>query len=520
MRTSDLIESCKRGDKAALGELYGLYSKRMMKIVCHYITDWSIAQDILHDGFLIVFSRINQLRDASKLEYWMGSIMKNLSLQYLKETDFFQLLTDDFDTPEIPDFEESISMEELETMINRLPIGYRKVFKLAVLEHKTHKEIGKLLGISEQTSGSQLFHARVMLRKMITEYRIETGLIAIILVWTLGLLIRNDENTDQSRQTEDSILLSKISQPTIKINKNDDKQTEITNNNLNFHRTNKPNIIIVKTEGESDAISYDHNKKDEIVISEIADTADSSSKMIAHDKEDSIPCNIRMKINTNCQQMVYSLPSSCNKGIEISVMGNILGHGSINNSVIPSLDNPNLTNPGEIVEETVVYDYPLTFSVNISKILSDRWNLESGIQFSLLKSQKSMTTKNGNNMISATSQEISAYYIGIPLRFRYRFHSVGKISLYSGIGGNVYFPVKGKLHTVGMNGENDKGQFNPSVQWAINGCLGIEYHFTPNLGLFAEPSINYHFRSTMPYPIIWQDKPFNLSIPVGLRLTW
>ena len=62
--------------------------------------------------------------------------MKNLSLQYLKETDFIRLLTDDFDTPDIPDFEESISMEELETMINRLPIGYRKVFKLAVLEHK------------------------------------------------------------------------------------------------------------------------------------------------------------------------------------------------------------------------------------------------------------------------------------------------------------------------------------------------------------------------------------------------
>jgi len=486
----------------------------MMKIVCHYVTDWSIAQDILHDGFLIIFSRISQLRDASKLEYWMGSIMKNLSLQYLKETDFIRLLTDDFDTPDIPDFEESISMEELETMINRLPIGYRKVFKLAVLEHKTHKEIGKLLSISEQTSGSQLFHARVMLRKMITEYRIETGLIAIILVWMLGLLIRNNENT------EDSILLSETPQSNTETIKNDDKQAKISNNNLYHKYTKEPNIVTAKTKGESTTTLYEHNKKDEVVFKEIADSANSSSKMIAHDKEDSIPCNLRMKINTNCQQTAYSLPSSCNKGVEISVMGNILGSGNINNSVIPSLGNPDLTNPGEIVEEKVVYDYPLTFSVNISKTLSDRWSLESGIQFSLLKSQKSITTKNGNNVVSATSQEISAYYIGIPLRFRYRFLSIDKISLYSGIGGNVYFPVKGKLHTVGINGENDKGQFNPSVQWDINGCLGIEYHFMPNLGLFVEPSINYHFKSTMSYPIIWQDKPFNFSIPVGIRLTW
>ncbi|MDE7374421.1 MAG: sigma-70 family RNA polymerase sigma factor, partial [Odoribacter sp.] len=196
MGTANLIDLCKQGDKTALGELYHTYSKRMMKVICHYVTDWSIAQDILHDGFLIVFSRIGQLKDVSKIEYWMGTIMKNLSLQYLKETDFSLLSTDDFDIPDIPEFDESIPMEELETIINRLPIGYKKVFKLAVLEQKTHKEIGKLLGVSEQTSGSQLFHARIMLRKMITEYKIEMGLLLVGLVFISGFFMRNYHRAD------------------------------------------------------------------------------------------------------------------------------------------------------------------------------------------------------------------------------------------------------------------------------------------------------------------------------------
>ena len=142
MKTINLIEllkRCKKGDKEALGLLYTTYSRRMMRVICHYIPDLDAAQDILHDGFLIIFSRINQLRNAEKLEYWMGTIMKNLALQYLKEQDFIQLLTEEYDTPDIPDFEESITIEEMEIMINRLPVGYQKVFRLAVLENKTHK---------------------------------------------------------------------------------------------------------------------------------------------------------------------------------------------------------------------------------------------------------------------------------------------------------------------------------------------------------------------------------------------
>lgn len=59
----ELLERCKKGDKEALGLLYKTFSRRMMRVICHYIHDLDAAQDIFHDGFLIIFSRISQLQN-------------------------------------------------------------------------------------------------------------------------------------------------------------------------------------------------------------------------------------------------------------------------------------------------------------------------------------------------------------------------------------------------------------------------------------------------------------------------
>lgn len=151
----------------------------------------------------------------------MGAIMKNLSLRYLKEQDFIQLLTEDYDTPDIPDFEESITMEELEIMINRLPGGYQKVFRLAVLENKTHKEIAKLLGISTQTSGSQLFHARAMLREIIVKHKLEKGMVILAII-IIAMIFQHNQN-DHRVQT--------ISEPTkLRTEKNNDIENKVEQN--------------------------------------------------------------------------------------------------------------------------------------------------------------------------------------------------------------------------------------------------------------------------------------------------
>ncbi|MDE7374422.1 MAG: porin family protein, partial [Odoribacter sp.] len=180
-------------------------------------------------------------------------------------------------------------------------------------------------------------------------------------------------------------------------------------------------------------------------------------------------------------------------------------------SFMPS-DDPILANPGDIVEEKVMHALPLTFSIHISKTISEHCRLECGLQYSLLKSKILRTTRNGNKVVSASTEQIKSNYIGIPLNIRYKFLSLDRVSFYSGMGGCVHVPLKGKLKT--------NKPCTPPVQWSVNGNLGVEYHLSPHIGFFAEPSINHYFKSKTEYPIIWQDKPFEFAVPIGVRFTW
>ena len=189
MDNASLIEKCSAGSKEAMESLYCRYSSRMMKLIHRYVSDGKGVEDILHDGFVLIFTHISEVRQPEKLEFWMGTIMKNLCLNYLSNLDVMTILDEDVELPEVPDLEDILSYEELEQLINKLPDGYRTVFKLAVFEGKSHKEIGRLLGISPNTSSSQLFHAKALLRKLIIERRKEVGLILLSLFIALGVFV-------------------------------------------------------------------------------------------------------------------------------------------------------------------------------------------------------------------------------------------------------------------------------------------------------------------------------------------
>lgn len=177
-----LVEECKNGDKEALNLFYLRFAPRMLSVIRRYVNDVKDAEDILHDGFIVAFTRLGSLRDADRVDYWLATIMKNLSLQFLQAQDVAQMLHDIPEVEDTPQIDEIIDLATLETLIKKLPAGYQKVFRLAVLENKSHKEIAKLLGIAPNSSSSQLFHAKLMMRKLITDYKKQTG------VWCLLLL--------------------------------------------------------------------------------------------------------------------------------------------------------------------------------------------------------------------------------------------------------------------------------------------------------------------------------------------
>ena len=174
-----------------MGSLYSTYFMRMMNIVRKYVSYKKASEDILHDGFIVIFTNIDKLKDENKLESWMGGIMRNLSLKYLEKLDLPSIL-DDIEIADAPSSDYILSFEELSSIIDKLPTGYKTIFRLSVLENKSHKEIAEILGITPGTSSSQLFHAKELLRKLIKDYQTTLDIFILII---LSLIFINKDNS-------------------------------------------------------------------------------------------------------------------------------------------------------------------------------------------------------------------------------------------------------------------------------------------------------------------------------------
>lgn len=76
MTKEELVNLCKEGNEQALSLLYKIYAQKMKRICSRYVSDEQTVNDLLHDGFIIIFTSIDTLRSSEKLESWMGKIMK------------------------------------------------------------------------------------------------------------------------------------------------------------------------------------------------------------------------------------------------------------------------------------------------------------------------------------------------------------------------------------------------------------------------------------------------------------
>lgn len=172
----ELVEGCRAGDNAARKELYTLYSRQMLAVCYRYVGDIDEAHDVLHDGFIKIFSNFT-FRGECSLATWMTRVMITQSIDYLRRKQRFnQLIVSDDHLPDVVDEAEAaesgsqLSEEILMQFVAELPDGCRTVFNLYVFEEKSHKEIARLLHIKEHSSTSQLHRAKSLLAKRIKEY--------------------------------------------------------------------------------------------------------------------------------------------------------------------------------------------------------------------------------------------------------------------------------------------------------------------------------------------------------------
>ena len=168
-----LIESCKRGDRASQKAIYDRLASRMFPICIRYAGDRESAQDILQDGFITLFTKIGDFKGDGSFEGWARRIFVTTALMYLRKKDVLKM-SDDLDLArglkaDTVTQTQNLGYKELMELIMTLPPGFRTVFNLYALEGYSHKEIGEMLGISETTSRTQLSRARIWLQNKIKE---------------------------------------------------------------------------------------------------------------------------------------------------------------------------------------------------------------------------------------------------------------------------------------------------------------------------------------------------------------
>lgn len=514
MDIAQLVKRSQSGDREAFGLLYNIHAPSMLKVIEAYVHNHDIAQDILHDGFIIAFSALDKLMEPAKFGSWLTSIMRNLSLQYLREASNHRTIpmtdTSVESLHEDSPADNTLSWDELNNIINKLPDGYSRVFRLAVLDGLSHKEIGEILGIAPHSSSSQLSHAKAMLRKLITEYRVGMGVIglftvifSIIMIW-LGINRKNE--------TGDTNLIAKESDSgeNSKINK-----TKYTPQNLVKDTVVSPaKVIYRKTERDNFA---------EVRLP--ADTVPSMPDNNIH--EDTVPNIPKIpNIKDNGLLADNTVPIRHNDGnnwsLSLAYSGN-MGQNTDSRYRIPIGPDPDLPSgtPEEIdVTEKSRHYIPLTIGLSLNYGLSSRWSVESGIRYTFLRSDFMRESE-----IEKTEINQRIHYIGIPLKFNYRIFRNNRFSIYGQGGAALDIPVNGTQSIIKWeqgwnNPEFDHTTISAPMQWSIEGGAGLQYHLTPSISIYAEPSLRYYFNPGTEIKTIRQDKPFEFTIPIGIRLNW
>lgn len=166
-----LVARCRKNDSKAQYALYEMMGPKMLGVCRRYVKSIEEAEEILSNGFVKVFTKIDSFKDEGSFEGWVRKIMVRESLNYIRYQRNIFVETEPEWIPEQGHnpINEDVDAEELMMVIDELPVGYKTVFNLYAIEGFAHKEIGDMLGITENTSKSQLSKARKYLRERINE---------------------------------------------------------------------------------------------------------------------------------------------------------------------------------------------------------------------------------------------------------------------------------------------------------------------------------------------------------------
>ena len=568
MDNTTLVEKCKHGDKVALNLLYTRFAPKMLALIKRYIDDQDYAQDILHDGFIIAFTRIKTIKNAERVDCWLATIMRNLSLKFLKSRDVAQILRELPEIEEPQPVENIINFDILTSLIDSLPKGYQKVFRLAVFENKSHKEISQILGIAPNSSSSQLFRAKIQLRRLIDSHKGRVGLITLLFAITIPSTI------EITRISTPDLKPNLISRNGIRLIPSISRINSIGSNNLKNFNFAIPTYInkakkAVRLSDESTEISddesgvqsdslfefneYPASVKDNSYIADNDKTNPLDSISVKHEAD--IPPSVAdypLPVVDKPLNTSWAISLSFNTGMSSQnwIGGNdhmMANNGTLNGGSGNNEHNPDvpMTTPDPDIgtgndendreedkkdqnntplmamkrggEKKLLKDQPhhnhmpVTFAVTAQKNFNDWSGVETGISYTYLH-----TTFEDSGFIT----ECHWHYIGIPFKLNLTVLHTPKLGIYGSFGGSLFIPVYSHANEKWATPSLKTGRFSSNPVWSIGAGLGVSLNLNKRIDLYLEPTIQYYFPSKQNVPNLWTDEPWGFTLPIGIRFKW
>ena len=465
---TDIIERAKRKDPEALAEIYEMYHSRMMGTCMNIVReDKDTASDLVHDAFILAFVSLDKLRDNERLGEWLTTIVRNVALKHRAQKGRMRVeslsVVDGMDSSSTP--EAFVNGRDILRLVEQLPEGYAKVFRLSVIEGFTHKEIADILGIEPHSSSSQLSRAKRLLRRMM----LAVSLLLAGLAPLCFFMFQHDE------------------QEVCKVSKTKKR-------------------LQPRQSGCADAKPYRHTDdggiaehKDTVVdipiIEEERLTVEVAKDSVRTIVEDSVTLQKVHHLVNDDKPKRQKWPF-----LAAGSFGPALAH---NIYKVLSADDITSTE-GKTVEEQ--HDRPITFSLSLTRPLNEQWSIETGLQYSLLNSRFTQ---------GSTVSRQQVHYLGLPLKLSWRMTDYERLSVYQSTGVTLHLPVYGRVETNGA-----AQSVSPSWQWAISAGVGLQYELAPNVNLFVEPTVNWFIPSGSDTHTIWTEQPVMVTTPFGIRFTW
>lgn len=174
-----LVEACIRNDRKCQQIFYKMFYGKMLNVCMRYTRNREEAQDVLHDGFIKVFQRLQSFGNKGSLEGWVRRLIVNNAIDHIRCRKDYYMPGDESFADSLPDeHDEYLEVEKMKQMkaekvislIQYLSPAYRAVFNMFVIENMPHQEIADYLGISVGTSKSNLAKAKEKLKELFEKH--------------------------------------------------------------------------------------------------------------------------------------------------------------------------------------------------------------------------------------------------------------------------------------------------------------------------------------------------------------